>query len=62
MLNQKLVDFDEEIKSLHEHVTKATVDFYQTIERKYLPTPTKIHYVIRRKKKKQFIKTLLCSV
>jgi hypothetical protein len=45
MLSQKLQDFDEEIKSLDQTITKATVDLYQTIEKKYLPTPTKIHYV-----------------
>jgi hypothetical protein len=45
MLSQKLQDFDEEIKYLDQTITKATVDLYQTIEKKYLPTPTKIHYV-----------------
>jgi hypothetical protein len=46
MLSQKLQNFDEEIKYLDQTITKATVDLYQTIEKKYLPTPTKIHYVI----------------
>ena len=45
MLRQKLHPFDEEIKSLDQIITKATVDLYQTIEKKYLPTPMKIHYV-----------------
>lgn len=45
MLSQKLADFDDEIKYLDQTITKATVDLYQTIEKKYLPTPTKIHYV-----------------
>lgn len=46
MLTQKLQDFDEDIKYLDQTITKATVDLYQTIEKRYLPTPTKIHYVI----------------
>jgi hypothetical protein len=50
MLSQKFYDFDEDIKNLDQTITKATVDLYQTIEKKYLPTPTKIHYV----KKKSF--------
>lgn len=45
MLRQKLRHFDDEVKSLDQTVTKATVDLYQTIEKKYLPTPMKIHYV-----------------
>ncbi len=46
MLSQKLQNFDEDIKYLEQIITKATVDLYQTIEKQYLPTPTKIHYVI----------------
>jgi len=45
MLSQKLHSFDDDIKYLDQTITKATVDLYQTIEKKYLPTPTKIHYV-----------------
>lgn len=45
MLSQKLHHFDDDIKHLDQTITKATVDLYQTIEKKYLPTPTKIHYV-----------------
>jgi len=45
MLSQKLHDFDEDIKYFDQIITKATVDLYKTIEKKYLPTPTKIHYV-----------------
>jgi hypothetical protein len=45
MLNQKLNQFDDDIKYLDQIITKATVDLYKTVEKKYLPTPTKIHYV-----------------
>lgn len=45
MLNQKLQPFDDSVKSLEHTITKATIDLYKTIEKKYLPTPTKIHYV-----------------
>lgn len=47
MMSQKLRHFDDDIKHLDQTLTKATVDLYQTIERKYLPTPAKIHYVTR---------------
>lgn len=45
MLNHKLQNFDDEVKYLDQTITKATIDLYQTIENKYLPTPTKMHYV-----------------
>ena len=34
MLSQKLHDFDDDIKYLDQTITKATVDLYQTIEKK----------------------------
>jgi hypothetical protein len=45
MISQKLNPFDDDIKYLDQIITKATVDLYKTIEKRYLPTPTKIHYV-----------------
>ena len=45
MISQKLNQFDDDIKHLDQIITKATVDLYKTIEKRYLPTPTKIHYV-----------------
>jgi len=61
MISQKLQDFDEDIKYLDQIITKATVDLYQTIEKKYLPTPTKIHYVKNtiKKTKKSFYELFL---
>ena len=33
------------MKNLDQTLTRATIDLYQTVEKRYLPTPTKIHYV-----------------
>ena len=67
MINQKLQDFEEEVKPLGDLMTqvnknmrnylvmkhfhnfifyfKATVDLYNAIVARMLPTPTKIHYL-----------------
>jgi dynein heavy chain len=45
MINQKLQDFDDEFKSLGDLMTKATVQMYEAVVQKFLPTPTKIHYL-----------------
>jgi len=45
MINQKLQDFEEEVKATGEIITQATVDIYNLIVQRMLPTPTKIHYL-----------------
>ncbi|CAL8125661.1 unnamed protein product [Orchesella dallaii] len=45
MLNQNLVDFEQEVKSIAEPVTNATIDVYNSVSSKMLPTPSKIHYL-----------------
>ena len=45
MINQKLADFEDEFKSLGDLMTKATVQVYEAVIAKFLPTPTKIHYL-----------------
>ena len=45
MINQKLQEFDDEFKSLGDLMTKATVQVYENVVQKFLPTPTKIHYL-----------------
>ncbi|XP_030042289.1 dynein axonemal heavy chain 2 [Microcaecilia unicolor] len=45
MINQKLQDFEEEIKPIGGVVTQATIDLYNAIIQKFLPTPAKIHYL-----------------
>lgn len=45
MFNQKLHEFEEDIKSLGETVTKATIEVYQAVRQKFKPTPTKMHYM-----------------
>ncbi|CAF3412182.1 unnamed protein product [Rotaria sp. Silwood1] len=61
MLSQKLQSFDDDIKYLDQTITKATIDLYQTIEKKYLPTPTKIHYTFNmRDISRMFEGLLLC--
>ncbi|CAF1355620.1 unnamed protein product [Rotaria magnacalcarata] len=62
MLSQKLQYFDDEVKHLDQTVTKATIDLYQTIEKNYLPTPTKIHYTFNmRDISRMFEGLLLCN-
>ena len=41
----KLQDFEEEIKPLGDIMTQATIDMYQNVVQRFLPTPTKIHYL-----------------
>jgi dynein heavy chain len=45
MINQKLQEFDDEFKSLGDIMTKATLQVYESVVQKFLPTPTKIHYL-----------------
>ena len=45
MINQKLADFEEEVKPIGDIMTNATIEMYQQIVSKFLPTPTKIHYL-----------------
>lgn len=45
MINQKLQDFDEDVKPLGDTMTTATIEIYNFISTRMLPTPTKIHYL-----------------
>ena len=45
MINQKLQDFDEDVKPLGDVMTQATIELYNFISTRMLPTPTKIHYL-----------------
>ncbi|KAE8744396.1 hypothetical protein FOCC_FOCC009000 [Frankliniella occidentalis] len=45
MLNQHLSDFDEQLKQIASNITQATVDLYENVTRKMLPTPAKMHYL-----------------
>ncbi len=45
MINQKLQDFEEEVKPIGDVVTTATIEMYTSVVNKFLPTPTKIHYL-----------------
>jgi dynein heavy chain len=45
MISQKLLEFDDEFKPLGDLMTKATLQMYETVVQKFLPTPTKIHYL-----------------
>lgn len=45
MINQKLQNFEEEVKPVAEIITQATIELYQGVVTKFLPTPTKIHYL-----------------
>ncbi|XP_071951094.1 dynein axonemal heavy chain 2-like isoform X2 [Antedon mediterranea] len=45
MINQKLQDFEEDVKPIGDIMTQATLEMYQAIVQKFLPTPAKIHYL-----------------
>ena len=45
MINQKLQDFEEDVKPVGNMITQATIELYNTIVTSMLPTPTKIHYL-----------------
>ena len=45
MINQKLQDFEEEVKPIGDVMTQATIEMYEAVVSKFLPTPTKIHYL-----------------
>lgn len=45
MINQKLQDFEEEVKPIGDIMTQATIEMYEAVVQKFLPTPTKIHYL-----------------
>ncbi|KAM8972622.1 dynein axonemal heavy chain 2 [Pelodytes ibericus] len=45
MLSQKLQDFEEEVKPVGEIITQATIELYNAITQRFLPTPAKIHYL-----------------
>lgn len=45
MLHQQLFDFSEEIKRLGDQMTKATIDLYNNVTKRMLPTPAKMHYL-----------------
>ncbi|XP_050561707.1 dynein axonemal heavy chain 2 [Spodoptera frugiperda] len=45
MLGQHLLDFDEETKSVGKTVLIATIDMFNNVVAKLLPTPSKMHYL-----------------
>ncbi|KAA0188249.1 Dynein heavy chain axonemal, partial [Fasciolopsis buskii] len=45
LLNQKLQDFEDEVKSMAENLLQASIYLYGSVVTKFLPTPTKIHYL-----------------
>ncbi|XP_046389338.1 dynein axonemal heavy chain 2 [Ischnura elegans] len=45
MISQKLADFDDDVKPIGTPITNATIDLYNAVVAKMLPTPTKIHYL-----------------
>ncbi|XP_071165421.1 dynein axonemal heavy chain 2-like [Mytilus edulis] len=45
MLNQKLQEFEEDIKPLGDIITKATIEVYLAVQQKFKPTPSRMHYL-----------------
>lgn len=45
MLNQHLRNYSNELKQVGRDITTSTIDLYNKVITKMLPTPTKIHYL-----------------
>ncbi|KAF7236750.1 Dynein heavy chain 2, axonemal [Varanus komodoensis] len=45
MIYQKLQNFDEGVKPIGNIITEATVELYNSVVQRFLPTPAKIHYL-----------------
>ena len=45
MFTAKLADFNEEVKPDGDRITQATIELYQAVCERFLPTPAKIHYL-----------------
>jgi dynein heavy chain len=45
ILNQKLQEFEEDVKAISEKITSATIDIFNTILANLLPTPSRLHYL-----------------
>lgn len=45
MLNQHLRNYTNELRQIGRDITTATIDLYNKVISKMLPTPTKIHYL-----------------
>jgi len=45
MINQKLQDFEEDVKPIGDLMTQGTLEVYQSVVTRFLPTPAKIHYL-----------------
>jgi dynein heavy chain len=45
ILNQKLQDFEEDVKPLGDIITSATIEMFHAVAGNLLPTPSKIHYL-----------------
>ena len=45
MINQKLAEFDDEFKSVGDPMISATIELYEAVTVRFLPTPTRIHYL-----------------
>ncbi|KTG40921.1 hypothetical protein cypCar_00000647 [Cyprinus carpio] len=45
MISQKLQEFEEEVKPIGGILTQATLELYHANTARFLPTPTKMHYL-----------------
>ncbi len=45
ILNQKLQDFEEDVKALSEPITNSTIEIFNSVTTQLLPTPARIHYL-----------------
>ncbi|EGF78014.1 hypothetical protein BATDEDRAFT_91203 [Batrachochytrium dendrobatidis JAM81] len=45
IVNQKLQDFEEDVKPLGDIITHSTIEIYNAVVSQLLPTPAKIHYL-----------------
>ncbi|KAJ1562004.1 Dynein heavy chain 2, axonemal, partial [Cladochytrium tenue] len=45
IFNQKLQDFEEDVKPLGDIITQATIEIYHLVTAQLLPTPSRMHYL-----------------
>lgn len=45
MISQKLQGFKEDVKPIGEILTQATLELYNAVTARFLPTPAKTHYL-----------------
>lgn len=61
MINQKLTDFEEDMKALGDVLVQGTIEVYDTVAANLLPTPDKSHYIFNLRDMSKVFQGLLQS-